>query len=107
MLFRRNLAGYSRSYLLSLRTVFVAGTAIAYALWAFEKGALAGGGFPFFQLSIIPFLAGVLRYGMLVEQGRATEPEEVVLRDRGLQTAGGIWLTLVIAGVYVLHPPMT
>ena len=104
---RRSLAVYSRSYLLSLRTVFVAGTVIAYVLWAFEKGSLAAGGFPFFELSIVPFAIGVLRYGMLVEQGRAVEPEEVVLGDRGLQAAGALWLALVVLGVYILHPPMT
>ena len=107
LLFRRSLAAYSRSYLLSLRTVFVTGTVLAYSLWAFEKGSLAGGGFPFFEVSIVPFMAGVFRYGMIVEQGRAIEPEEVVLRDGGLQIAGALWLALVMLGVYILHPPMT
>ena len=37
-----------------------------------------------FELSIVPFVLGVLRYALLLEQGEGGAPEELVLSDRVL-----------------------
>ena len=37
-----------------------------------------------FQLSIMPFVLGVLRYALLLDQGDGGAPEELVLADRVL-----------------------
>ena len=61
-----------------------ASTIIAYCLWAFEKSPTVGNPV-WFQLSIVPFVLGILRYALLLEQGGGGAPEEVVLADRVLR----------------------
>ena len=50
----------------------------AYCLWAFENAAHTGDD-TWFRLSIVPFVIGVLRYALVVDQGGGGAPEEVVL----------------------------
>ena len=56
---------------------------LAYCLWAFEKSAAVGNP-AWFELSIVPFVLGILRYALLLEQGDGGAPEELVLSDRVL-----------------------
>ena len=95
---RRSLGSYSAGYLRFVWTLAATITVATYSLWAFEMQ-------PVFarpvlvQASIAPFLLGVLRYAVDIEQGRAGEPEEIVLRDRVLQGIGVLWLVVFTIGV--------
>ena len=43
----------------------------------------------------MPFVLGVLRYALLLEQGGGGAPEELVLSDRVLLAIGAVWAVLV------------
>lgn len=90
---RPSLAHYSRGYLAYVRAVASSIAILAYCLWAFEKSALVGNEM-WFQLSIIPFVLGILRYALLLDQGKGGAPEELVLADRMLQVLGLAWAVL-------------
>ncbi|MGQ0804481.1 MAG: decaprenyl-phosphate phosphoribosyltransferase [Actinomycetota bacterium] len=95
---RSTLAEYSSAYLNYVRAV-TSGVAIAaYCLWAFENAEAVGDTF-WFRLSIVPFVAGILRYALVVEQGGGGAPEEIVLRDRVLQLFGLMWVAAFAIGV--------
>jgi decaprenyl-phosphate phosphoribosyltransferase len=95
---RRTLDDYSEPMLRSMLTSSSTVTITAYCLWAFEgqgsRNVLAA-------LSIIPFVLGIYRYAMLGEAGSGGSPEDVFLRDRFLQITCVLWLTFVVAGVYL------
>jgi decaprenyl-phosphate phosphoribosyltransferase len=97
---RRSLAGYTVGYLRFVWTLAATVTVATYALWAFEIQPDPSQA-AFLQLSIIPFLLGLLRYAMDIEQGRAGEPEDLILADRTLQALGVAWLVLFVAGVSI------
>ena len=95
---RSTLAEYSESYLNYVRAV-TSGIAItAYCLWAFENAAAVGDVF-WFRLSIVPFVAAILRYALVVDQGGGGAPEEIVLGDRVLQLFGVMWVAAFAIGV--------
>ena len=96
---RATLGLYSREYLRFVWTMSSAVTITAYCLWAFEQSG--GPGPPWFELSIVPFVLFVLRYALLLGNGRGSEPEELVLRDRGLQLSALAWLLAYGTGVYL------
>ena len=87
---RRSLTLYSRSFLGYVRAVASSVTILAYCLWAFEKSAAIGNQV-WFELSIVPFVLGILRYAFLLDQGQGGAPEEVVLSDRVLLAMGALW----------------
>jgi decaprenyl-phosphate phosphoribosyltransferase len=99
---RSVLGEYTAGFLVYLRAVSSGATLVAYCLLAFEKADVADGGFPWYQLSIVPFTIGILRYALLLEQGRGGAPEELVLGDRVLQVAGALWALAFAIGVYTL-----
>jgi decaprenyl-phosphate phosphoribosyltransferase len=99
---RATLARYSREYLRYVYTMASGVTLAGYCLWAFEQSKLEGA-VPWFELSIIPFAVGVLRYALLLEEGYGGAPEDIVLGDRPIQVLGAIWLILFGAGVSVAH----
>lgn len=98
---RATLSDYSPSYLRQVLSISVGATILAYCVWAFETAELAGGSFPFYELSIVPMLVALLRYLLILEQGQGGAPEEVFLADRPLQVFGVIWLVVFGLGVYV------
>ena len=55
---------------------------------------------PWYQLSILPFVMAVLRYALVLDQGRGSAPEEIVLGDRPLQLIGFAWAVVFAIGVY-------
>ncbi|MHB8465855.1 MAG: decaprenyl-phosphate phosphoribosyltransferase [Acidimicrobiales bacterium] len=103
---RATLGAYTPSFLRYVRTVSSAVLVTGYCLWAFENPGAhhrvvsATSGDIWFQLSIIPFVFGVLRYGLLVDAGRGGAPEDVILGDRTLQILGACMMVLFAIGVY-------
>jgi decaprenyl-phosphate phosphoribosyltransferase len=96
---RATLGEYSDSFLNYVRAV-TSGVAITgYALWAFERADQVGNQF-WFRLSIVPFVLGILRYALTVEQGGGGAPEDVVLGDRMLQLFGVLLFACFAIGVY-------
>ena len=105
---RRALDHYSTSFLVLVRSFSLGITVLAYCLWAFEKAELAGSWFPWFELSIVPFTATLLRYALVHESSELAGPEDIVLGDRQLQVLGALWAGCLAAGVYVVGtPPLT
>ncbi|MBN2623898.1 MAG: decaprenyl-phosphate phosphoribosyltransferase [Acidimicrobiales bacterium] len=100
--FRSVLAAYSASYTAYLRAVTSGAVLVAYCLWAFEKAddVATSTTFPWYQLSILPFVMAVLRYALVLDQGRGSAPEEIVLGDRALQLIGVAWAIVFAIGVY-------
>ena len=96
---RPTLGAYSLEYLGFLRAVSVAALVISYCLWAVEHADLNSAS-PWAQLSIIPFLIAVLQYALLVDQGKGSAPEDVILHDRLMQVMGVIWVVLLAIGIY-------
>jgi len=97
---RISLQGYTLAY---LRFVWMLSASVAigaYAVWAFEDGAVKLD--PVWaQLSIVPFTLALLRYALDIEQGHGGAPEDVVLGDRGLQVLGLVWLVTFAVGVHL------
>jgi decaprenyl-phosphate phosphoribosyltransferase len=96
---RASLLAYDLPY---LRFVWILSSGIAivaYCLWAFEQTHLHD--FPWFELSIVPFVLALMRYALIIEAGRAGAPEEVLLRDRVLLVITAGWLLIYGLGVYV------
>jgi decaprenyl-phosphate phosphoribosyltransferase len=103
-LLRPTLGEYSIEYLGFARTVAAAGTVISYCLWAVEagsEGAAASVATPWAQLSIVPFLIAILRYALLVDQGKGSAPEDVILHDRQMQIMGVLLVACIGIGVYL------
>ena len=100
--FRSVLAAYSPTYTAYLRAVSSGAVLVAYCLWAFEKAeaSVSSPTIPWYQLSILPFVMAVLRYALVLDQGRGSAPEEIVLRDRPLQLIGLAWVAVFTIGVY-------
>ena len=102
---RPTLGQYSMEYLGFLRSVSVAALVMSYCLWAVERahGDPAAGlssASPWAQLSIVPFLIAILRYALLVDQGKGSAPEDVILHDRMMQVMGVLWALILMIGIY-------
>jgi decaprenyl-phosphate phosphoribosyltransferase len=97
---RATLAEYTDSYLAYLRAVTSGTVLVGYCLWAFEKAHETQASIPYYQLSILPFVLGLLRYALLVDQGRGEAPEEIILSDRTLQLIGVLWVIVFGLGVH-------
>ena len=96
---RRSLSSYTPAFVAYLRSVSASAVLVAYCLWAFEKATESGADVPWYQLSIVPFALGILRYALVLDEGRGSAPEEVVLADRALQVIGVVWLVVFALGV--------
>lgn len=90
---RPALQMYSHAYLGYVRAVASSVAVLAYCLWAFEKSGNTGDPM-WFELSIVPFVIAILRYALLLEQGRGGAPEELVLSDKTLLAVGAVWAVL-------------
>jgi decaprenyl-phosphate phosphoribosyltransferase len=98
---RASLDEYSTAYLRLVLGVSASVTLLSYCLWAFEKAEFSHRTFPMYQLSIIPVVTALLRYGLVLENGRGGAPEEVFFSDRTLQALGVIWLLTFVVGYWV------
>ncbi|EGX54778.1 phosphoribose diphosphate:decaprenyl-phosphate phosphoribosyltransferase [Streptomyces zinciresistens K42] len=99
---RALLTEYTTGYLRFVWQLAAGVAVLAYCLWALEEGGDARDGLlPWRQLSVVAFILAILRYAVFADRGTAGEPEEVVLRDRGLALIGLVWLALY--GLAVAH----
>jgi decaprenyl-phosphate phosphoribosyltransferase len=96
--YRPSLNEYSESYLRFIQYASSTVAMAAYAQWAFE--GVAGGNL-WSELSIIPFVLGIFRYALLLDQGRGATPEDAVLTDVPLLFLGSSWVLMVAVGVYL------
>jgi decaprenyl-phosphate phosphoribosyltransferase len=97
---RPALDAYTPTFLAYLRAVFSGGTLVAYCLWAFSSADSRPDGAFLFQLSIVPFAVAILRYALLLDQGRGAEPEKLVMSDRIVLGAGIVWAIIYASAVY-------
>jgi len=95
---RPALAVYTVAYLRFVSGVAAAVAVAAYSSWAFDRSSLDINPVAA-QLSVVPFVLGLLRYQLTVEQGHGGAPEDVVLGDRALQLIGLAWLVTFVIGV--------
>lgn len=102
--FRAVLASYRPEYTAYVRSVTSSAVLVAYCMWAFDEATSAAianpDGLPWFQASIVPFVMAVLRYALVLDQGKGSAPEEIVLGDRILQLIGLMWVVVFGIGVY-------
>ena len=82
-------------------SVSLAAAVVTYCDWAFEITRELSPHVPFYELSIVPMLAALLRYTLVLEQGHGAAPEEIFVTDRMLQVLGLIWVIVFGLGVYV------
>lgn len=97
---RATLGAYSLEYLRFVLTISCGGAILTYCIWAFETRDLAGTDLPLYELSIVPMLAALLRYALVLDQGHGAAPEEVFSRDRVLQLSGAAWVVVYGLAVY-------
>jgi len=95
---RRVLELYNETRLRVILAGSAACALVAYCVWAFELPAI--GGVPWRPLTILPFAACLLRYGVLVRAGDGEAPEELLLADRFLQLAGLLWLIVFALNIH-------
>jgi decaprenyl-phosphate phosphoribosyltransferase len=96
---RPSLSSYTPGFVAYLRSTSSAAVLVSYCLWAFEKAAESATDTPWYQLSILPFAMGILRYALVLDEGRGSAPEEIVLGDRTLQLIGLAWVVMFGIGV--------
>jgi decaprenyl-phosphate phosphoribosyltransferase len=56
---------------------------------------------PLLAASVLPFLVALLRYGLLLSQGRGERPEALVVTDRTLLAAGAAWAAMAAVSLYL------
>lgn len=101
---RPTLGVYTDRYLVYLRSVASGVVLIGYCLWAFESAVRSGvheSALVWYQLSVVPFSVAILRYGLLLDQGKGAEPEKLVLSDPPLLVAGACWAIIYGYGTYL------
>ena len=96
---RPALAQYTLAHLQFVVSMSAAVTIMSYCLWAFQHPRSSS--VPWWGLSIIPFVMGIMRYALLVDRGQGGSPEELILKDRGLRLVGLAWLLLFLGSVYI------
>ena len=96
---RKALTQYTVEYLRFVVTMAASVTILTYCLWAFEHPRTSD--IPWWGLSIVPFVMGIMRYALLVDQGKGGAPEELVIRDPGLRYIGMAWVALFLGSVYL------
>jgi decaprenyl-phosphate phosphoribosyltransferase len=97
---RRVLSGYSVAWLRQTSTMALTGSVLAYAAWAFQYPG-KDVALPLLAVSIVPFLAALMRYSLLVAGGDGERPEDLLLSDRFLLAAGLIWAATAGGALYL------
>jgi decaprenyl-phosphate phosphoribosyltransferase len=97
---RRVLTGYSAPWLQQILSMTLTGTVLTYAAWAFPYLG-TDVALPLLALSLVPFLAALMRYSLLVAQGDGEAPETIITSDRFFLAAGLLWVTTAGAALYL------
>ena len=99
---RSVLDEYTESYLRSILTIAASVTVATYCLWAFDRTGLlaAGHHVVWIELTVVPLVLSVLHIFRLLDAGHGGEPERLVLRDHILQVYAGLWVVLMVLGLY-------
>jgi decaprenyl-phosphate phosphoribosyltransferase len=90
---RRVLSEYSEEYLRAMLATIAGVIVVAYCIWAFNRGSSSWAT----SASAVPFVLGIMRYGLLVDQGHGEEPEMVLFGDRTM-----LGLALACVGLLAL-----
>ncbi|MFE4859284.1 decaprenyl-phosphate phosphoribosyltransferase [Streptomyces sp. NPDC056670] len=97
---RALLNAYTTGYLRFVWQLAAGVAVLAYCMWALEAGGIEGGSLlPWRQLSMVPFIGGILRYAVFADRGSAGAPEDVVLHDRALAVIGLVWIAVYALAV--------
>jgi decaprenyl-phosphate phosphoribosyltransferase len=91
------LRRYSSSVLRAVLAAAAGGALVAYAVWAFRRPEHG----PWYELSIVPFVIWLGRYGALLRRGEGEAPEELILHDWTLLLLSLAWTVLFLCGIYV------
>jgi len=97
---RATLGVYSTGFMAYLRSVSSGVVLVGYCLWAFSSAEQTPDVGIWYQLSILPFAVAILRYALLIDQGKGAEPETLVLSDRVLLGAAAAWAMVYGYAVY-------
>ena len=97
---RATLAVYTDQYLNFLKAVSASVVLVAYCQFALERAHQYPASETWVLLSTIPFIVAILRYALLVEQGKGSAPEELLFDDRQMQVIGFVWVVLMGLSVY-------
>ena len=99
---RQTLGQYSPEFLRAVRTLSAAVAVTSYCLWAFERAPQAHSGHHpiWLQLTIVPFVVGLLHVVRLLDSGAGAAPEELAIHDHRIQIYGLCWLALFAIGIY-------
>jgi len=92
---RRVLSEYSEEYLRAMLATIAGVVVVAYCIWAFGRTGSATWAT---SASAVPFVLGIMRYGLLVDQGHGEEPEMVLFRDRTLLGLAFACIVLLMLG---------
>ena len=95
---RESLREYPEGFVEYVGAVSAAVAIMAYCLWSLIEADV---GKIWFELSIVPFVLAILRYGLVAARGEAGAPEDVFAHDRTLQILGLLWLLFFGVGTYV------
>lgn len=96
---RPTVQGYPTAWLQQVLTLSLAGTVLAYATWALQYIG-TDVSMPLLAISVVPFLAVMLRYSLLVSLGGGEAPEHM-MGDRFLLVAGVLWAAAVGGAIYL------
>ena len=102
---RHNLNEYTIHLLDHMIGIVTASTVMAYSLYTFSASGLPENDS---MMLTIPFvLYGIFRYLYLIHvRGAGGAPDELVLRDRPLLAAVGLWVLTVVAIMYGFNFPL-
>jgi 4-hydroxybenzoate polyprenyltransferase len=96
---RKALSDYSLSLIMRMENIVVPSLVTSYAFYTFQSPHGQ-----WMMMTIPVVLYGVMRYQLLSEKGKSTgTPEEVLLKDRPIQTTLVLWILLCALVVYG-HP---
>jgi decaprenyl-phosphate phosphoribosyltransferase len=70
----------------------------AYCLWAFERPDHSP---QLAAASVVPLVLFLLRYALLLDQGRGGTPEDLILADRTLAVLAAGWVALFAGAIYL------
>jgi decaprenyl-phosphate phosphoribosyltransferase len=94
---RRVLRRYSSRGLQAILVGAGLAALAAYVAWTLARPSVAG--FPWRPITVPPFAAALLRYGVLLRRGAGEAPEDMLLGDRWLRVVTLAWLVLFAGGV--------